>query len=217
MSIVVLGLLAFLGYSLFARGYFQLQPEGKRYEKNSNLIMDFLTQQQPGLVDFEEDELELLSGNRQKMKSASFFNKPVEGVLLSIYHEPFIAYKSVYHSAEHKTGVIGVTTNRDLFLFILKKDHTDIFINKKPFGTIKGAGQLLTPDSKSVIASYELRNNDAFLVRVHDRPEAEVKHEIRENSLPQRIVEVYGNTDAHVGQIVKVMCFYLIGLNIKGD
>ncbi|MBK7740971.1 MAG: hypothetical protein IPI42_10595 [Saprospiraceae bacterium] len=72
MSILILGLLALLGYSLFAKGYFNFQPEGRRYEKISLEVQDYLKAQQPGLVNFQEDELGLLSGNKQKSGKSGF-------------------------------------------------------------------------------------------------------------------------------------------------
>jgi hypothetical protein len=45
-----------------------------------------------------------------KLKSTSFFDKPIEGILLSIYNEPFVAFKVIYHSEKLKTGVIGMAT-----------------------------------------------------------------------------------------------------------
>jgi hypothetical protein len=215
MSILFLGLIAFLGYSVYSKGYFRFQPEGKRYEKNSGLIQDYLLSQQPFLVDFGDDELELLSGNKQKEKSRSFFNSPTEGILLSIYHEPFITYKSIFHSNELKTGVIGIATHKEQYVYILKKDHVDIFVNKKPFGTIKGDGQLISPNDKEALASYILKNDTSYLIRVNNTPEAEVKHHIESNSLPQRILDIYGPSTPEVNKLVKILSFYLIGLGLK--
>lgn len=215
MSIVFLGLLAYLGYSIYSKGYFRFQPEGKRYQKNSELVQEYLLNQQPLLVDFGADELELLSGNKQKDKSRSLFKGPAEGVLLSIYHEPFIAYKAIYHSNDLRTGVIGIATNKDQYVYIMKKDHVDIFFNKKPMGTIKGNGQLVSTDSKRTLASYVLKTDTFYQIRIDDRPEAEVKVNIEAGSLPQRMIDVYGPADAATMKMVQIMAFYLVGLGIK--
>jgi len=215
MSIVILGLLAFLGYSVYSKGYFRFQPEGKRYERNSALVQEYLLNQQPLLVDFGIDELELLSGNKQKDKSRTLFKQPTEGILLSIYHEPFIAFKSIYHSNDLRTGVIGIATNKDQFVYIMKKDHVDIFLNQKPYGTIKGNGQLISPDSKTALATYVLKNETFYQIRVNDQPEAEVKVNIESNSLPQRVIDVYGPSSPAVNKLVQIMSFYLVGLGLK--
>lgn len=215
MSILVLGLIAFLGYSVYSKGYFTFQPEGKRYQKNSGLVQDYLLSQQPYLVDFGDDELELLSGNKQREKNRSFFSQPTEGILLSIYHEPFIAFKSIFHTNELKTGVIGVATQKEQYVYILKKDHVDIFVNKKPFGTIKGDGQLISPNDKEALASYTLKNDNSYLIRVKNSPEAEVKLNIESNSLPQRILDLYGPSTPEINDLVKILSFYLIGLGVK--
>lgn len=215
MSIIIFGLLAFLGFTIYSKGYFSLQPEGKRYQKNSELIQDYLNSQQPNLVNFTNDELELLSGNRQKDSKRSFFRQPAEGVLLSIYHEPFLAYKSIYHNSDLKAGVIGIATHKDQYVYILKKDHVDIFINKKPFGTIKGDGQLISANNKVSLANYILKNESFYQVRVNNTPEAEVKLNIEPNSLPQRILELYGPSTDEVHDLVLILAFYLVGLGLK--
>ena len=50
MSILVLGILALIGYSLFSKGYFRFQPEGKLYESNSNIVYKFLAEKQSETV-----------------------------------------------------------------------------------------------------------------------------------------------------------------------
>ncbi len=215
MSIILLGLLAFLGFTIYSKGYFSLQPEGKRYQKNSELIQDYLTSQQPGLVQFSKEEIELLSGNRLKVSQRSFFRQPSEGVLVSIYHEPFVAYKSIYHNSDLKAGVIGIATHKDQYVYILKKDHVDIFLNKKPFGTIKGDGQLISANNKVSLANYILKNDSHYQIRVNNTSEAEVKLNIEFNSLPQRVLELYGPSSEEVHNLVLILAFYLVGLGLK--
>lgn len=215
MSILILGLLALLGYSLFAKGYFNFQPEGRRYEKISLEVQDYLKAQQPGLVNFQEDELGLLSGNKQKSGKSGFFGKQTEGVLLSIYHEPFIAYKATSLGQDKETGVVGIATFKDQYLYIIKKDHTDIFINKKPIGTIKNGGQLVLLNSKSIAATYEIKNNESWLVRMNSAPEAEVRLRIVENPLPQRVLDIYESNSGINKTILRAVIFYLTGLGLR--
>lgn len=79
MSILVLGLIAFLGYSVYSKGYFTFQPEGKRYQKNSGLVQDYLLSQQPYLVDFGDDELELLSAINKGKRIVPFLVNRLKG------------------------------------------------------------------------------------------------------------------------------------------
>jgi len=215
MSIIIIGLLAFLGYALYTKGYFSLQPDGKLYEKNSGLVDKFLEQSQKDLVKFEDDELALLSGNRKKVKGGSFFDSSLEGLLLSIYHEPFLAYKVINHSEKNKTGVMGVATASNVFRFIMKKDHTDVFLDKRPLGTIQVGGKLFYPGSKTEIATFEMKDETEYLIRVGGSPCAELKIEIQENSLPQRILEVFGSQEPSGRFAMRVLIFYLIGLSMR--
>jgi hypothetical protein len=215
MSILVLGILALIGYSLFSKGYFRFQPEGKLYESNSNIVYKFLAEKQSELVAFEQEEFSLISGNKMKLKSTSFFDKPIEGILLSIYNEPFVAFKVIYHSEKLKTGVIGMATRNNTYLYVMKKDHVDVFFDKKPLGTIQMGGKLFFPSTKTEIASYSLKNATEYLIRVGGVPSAEVKHEIAENSLPQRVVDTFDMQEASGDFAMRIMVFYLIGLGIK--
>jgi hypothetical protein len=110
MSILVLGILALIGYSLFSKGYFRFQPEGKLYESNSNIVYKFLAEKQSELSCLRAGRVFVDFRNKMKLKSTSFFDKPIEGILLSIYNEPFVAFKVIYHSEKLKTGVIGMAT-----------------------------------------------------------------------------------------------------------
>lgn len=215
MSILILGLLALLGYSLFAKGYFQFQPEGKRYEKISHEVQDFLKVQQPGLVNFQDDELSLLSGNRLKAGKKSWFSQPTEGVLVSIYHEPFIAYKTVALQPDKHTGVIGISTSNDQYLYIIKKDHTDVFINKKPYGTINDQGKLILVNTKTIAAAYDIKNDETTLVRLNDIPEAEVSRKFVESTLPRRIIDIYEYDVKIDKRVLQAVVFYLIGLGLR--
>lgn len=215
MSILILGLLALLGYSLFAKGYFQFQPEGKRYEKISHEVQDFLKDQQPGLVNFQDDELSLLSANRLKPGKKGWFSQPTEGVLVSIYHEPFIAYKTVALQPDKHTGVIGISTSTDQFLYIIKKDHTDVFINKKPYGTINDQGKLILVNTKTIVAAYDIKNDETTLVRLNDIPEAEVSRKFVESQLPRRILDIYESDVKIDKRVLQAVVFYLIGLGLR--
>ncbi len=215
MSILILGLLALLGYSLFAKGYFQFQPEGKRYEKISHEVQDFLKAQQPGLVNFQDDELSLLSANRLKPGKKGWFSQPTEGVLVSIYHEPFIAYKTVALQPDTHTGVIGISTSTDQFLYIIKKDHTDVFINKKPYGTINDQGKLILVNTKTIVAAYDIKNDETTLVRLNDIPEAEVSRKFVESTLPRRILDIYESDVKIDKRVLQAVVFYLIGLGLR--
>lgn len=215
MSILILGLLALLGYSLFAKGYFQFQPEGKRYEKISHEVQDFLKAQQPGLVNFQDDELSLLSANRLKSGKKGWFSQPTEGVLVSIYHEPFIAYKTVALQPDKHTGVIGISTSTDQFLYIIKKDHTDVFINKKPYGTINDQGKLILVNTKTIAAAYDIKNDETTLVRLNDIPEAEVSRKFVESTLPRRILDIYESDMKIDKRVLQAVVFYLIGLGLR--
>ncbi len=215
MSILVLGILALIGYSLFSKGYFRFQPEGKLYESNTNIVYKFLAEKQSELVAFDREEFSLISGNRMKLKSKSFFDKPIEGILLSIYNEPFVAFKVIYHSEKLKTGVIGIATHKNTYLYVMKKDHVDVFFDKKPLGTIQMGGKLFFPGTKTEIASFSLKDATEYLIRIGGVPCAEVKHEVAENSLPQRIIETFDVQEASGDFAMRTLIFYIIGLGIK--
>lgn len=216
MSLLIFGLIAFLGFTILSKGYFSFQPEGKRFENNTAQVMEYLTAQQDQLVDFKADELELLSGNKLKDRKSSLFSTKSEGILLSIYHEPFIAYKKIFHNNDLKTGVLGVATKNNRFLYIMKKDHVDIFINQKPIGTIKGSGKLINADNRVVMGHYDIKpQSGTYLVHVFDTPEAEVKIDFGHDNIPQRIVSVFGVPEKEIYNTVEILAYYLVGLTVK--
>ncbi len=214
MSILVLAFLLYIGFNLYSKNYFNFQPQGKRYSTSNDKINLFLKEKQKELVRFEPDEIELLSANVGKQKKNLFFiSTPEEGIIISIYHEPFLAFKREFYSPNHQLGVIGIATSQHKYMYFLKKDHTDVFIGEKPLGTIQNGGLTIIMN-KNTVARYT-NEPSKYLVYLKNKPAAEIDKNIRFTELPQRMISVYGPLDTESYVWLEVLAYYLIVLNIK--
>jgi len=214
MPIIILGILIYLGFTLYSKSYFSLQPEGTRYKSSVDKITSYFKQTSPELVQFDEEELSLLSGNVAKMKKNLFFvSTPEEGILTSIYHEPFVAFSRQWHHPGKKLGVIGIATHSDTFLYIMKKDHTDVFINDRPYGTFQPNGDLVAMKGKTTVGSYSAEEK-SYLIKLENVPVAEIKMDITQQELPLRIIDVFDPLDSNKYKQVEILAFYLLGLSL---
>lgn len=214
MPIVIIAILMYIGYSVYFKNYFNFQPQGKRYKSSSDKINIYLNQQQHELVQFDSDEIEALSGNvRKQNRNLFFISTPNEGILNSIYHEPFVAFKREFYSANKTLGIIGMATKNHRFTYILKKDHVDIFIDDQAVGTIQNSGLTLI-SSRKVVARYK-SDQQKHLIYVQEKPVGEVTKKITFTELPQRIITVYDPLEAETFRWLECIAFYLTGLNLE--
>ena len=210
MPLIILGVLLYIGFTLYTKSYFSFQPQGSRYKSGVDSIEQYLRSQQARLVQFDKDELPLLSDNLLESKKNLFIEvRKNEGILTSIYHEPFVAFRRLHFDAAHKTGIIGAATKQDVYIFILKKDHTDVFINQRPYGTIKAGGRLFKMNKSEPVAAYELHDH-SYLVTAAGIPTMEVGLNRRSSDrIPQRLFTIFGPDPEENYELNELMGLYL--------
>lgn len=213
MQLILLGLLFFLGFTIFSKGYYVLQPNGNLYRNTVAKINEYLKSIQGQLVNFDSQELDLLSGNAKDIKKLSTnFN----GVLTSIYNEPFIALYNKFFNTAKKEGVIGIATRHHTYMYLLKKDHTDVFIDDQPYGTIRNFDHsLVISADQSVPVRVDDKSETQWLLRYHHDPMLEIRKDISIQKVPQRIIDVFGIIDSKNEVPVYTVLFYRIALQIQ--
>lgn len=113
------------------------------------------------LINWDRNEMELLSLKQHKQTKKSFNYKVHRGVFQSIYHEPLIVYiEKVYRPEE---GVLIARTSRHEFAYLITKE-VEVFIDEQYFGKLDKQGKLWY-NNKNVIASID--RGDQTLLAIH--------------------------------------------------
>ena len=210
MPLIILGFLIYIGFTIYSKTYFSFQPQSARYKSGVDSVENYLKTQIPKLVKFEKEELSLLSDKLLETKRNIFVEvRKNEGILTSIYHEPFVAFRRIYFDASHKSGIIGVSTVAQTYLFLIKSDHSDVFINSKPFGTIKKDGTLFKINSNNPVASFRKQDQE-YIISVNEVPTMEIdclsRSEIR---VPRRLMTIFGNNPEENYALNELLGLYL--------
>jgi len=95
----------------------------------------------------------------------------------------------------------------------MKKDHTDVFINDRPYGTFQPNGDLVAMKGKTTVGSYSAEEK-SYLIKLENVPVAEIKMDITQQELPLRIIDVFDPLDSNKYKQVEILAFYLLGLSL---
>ncbi|HND90091.1 MAG TPA: hypothetical protein PK971_17285 [Saprospiraceae bacterium] len=104
------------------------------------------------LVPWDGDMASLLSLNRVDVKKPGWFDGIQEGVFTTIYHEPVLAYAG---QMSGKNGVLLARTSDREFIFRMKGQETEIWINQQPFGVFVNGTLLAAGRGSRVLARLE--------------------------------------------------------------
>jgi hypothetical protein len=128
-------------------------PESQAWKKTLEGLRNKLKAQAAGaLVPWDKEMLSLLSLNRSNVKKPGFFNSTAEGVFLTIFQEPVMAY-AIQKSG--KTGVIVARTSDREFIFRQKGKETEIWLNGQPFGVLVDGALLAAGKTSRLLARLE--------------------------------------------------------------
>jgi hypothetical protein len=121
-------------------------PESAAWKRMLEKLRERLnTKTASNLVPWDAEMLSLLSLNKSLSKKPGFFDSIEEGVFMTIYQEPVLAYVT------QKSGKTSVTVARSSdreIIFRNKENETEIWVNGQPFGLFIN-GSLLAPGKNS--------------------------------------------------------------------
>jgi hypothetical protein len=113
------------------------------------------------LVPIDEKELEMLSYNRSSLVKKK---RHTSGVTTSIYHEPMIAWKSLFYSSRQgKNGLLYAKTARHEFIYRITTRGVEIAIGNDFLGVLNEEGVLQSPNGKQVIGRFGKEPTDGYL------------------------------------------------------
>jgi hypothetical protein len=127
--------------------------------KDVDLLRKQQLTNQNKLVEFTDEEMELLSTNYIDKCVKKRFTKTVSGTLVSIYGESLLNFSvKIYND---KQRIIIAQTSSDEFTYLTKSGKTHVFINQKEFGYINTTHQLVNTKNKLLanVVKDELMHN----------------------------------------------------------
>lgn len=140
-------------------GQINFNPESQAWKKTLEELRARLRAQAAGaLVPWDKEMLALLALNRSNVRKAGFFNSTAEGVFLTIFQEPVLAYVTQKSS---NTGVIVARTSDREFIFRLKGKETEIWLNGQPLGVLVDGSLLAAGKTSRLLAQIEKKIGEA--------------------------------------------------------
>ncbi len=119
------------------------------------------------LVDWEGEELELMSLIQDKRKAKSAFSSTVEGIISSIYHEHMVAYIWKKIPSISDLSIIVAESAKHNFEFIIKNDLCSFYVNNQYLGDLKNDNKLhLT--RKTILADIKITNAEWWPIRIQN-------------------------------------------------
>lgn len=121
-----------------------LSPGKSRLQREIDEAHQILEPLSGNLVDWEGDELELMSLIQEDRKVKSAFETTITGTICSIYHEHMITYHWKKISGISKMEVTIARMKRYHFNYILKNGRTSFYVNDQFLGEYRRDQLFLT-------------------------------------------------------------------------
>jgi hypothetical protein len=131
-------------------------PESKAWKRTVERLRARLKRKYPELIPWDKEMLSLLSHNRE-LKKPGWFDNVYEGVYLSIFHEPVLAF--VQMRSGQDSVMVARTSDRE-FVFRQKKGETEIWINGQPFAVLVNGNLLAAGKGSRVIAQVDAQSGE---------------------------------------------------------
>jgi hypothetical protein len=162
-------------------GRINFNPESQSWKKMLEELRTRLRTQAAGaLVPWDKEMPSLLSLNRSNVRRPGFFNSTAEGVFLTIFQEPVLAYVM---QKSGSTGVVVARTSDREFIFRLKGKETEIWLNGQPFGVLVDGSLLAAGKTSRLLARIEKKVGEAqFPVLLGDSVAASIANPDKSDS-----------------------------------
>lgn len=132
-------------------------PESKAWKKNIERLRERLNKRYPDLIPWDKEMLSLLSHNRE-LKKPGWFDNVYEGVYLSIFQEPILAFVQIKGGKDSVT--VARTSDRE-FIFRQKGNETEIWVNGQPFAVLVNGNLLAAGKGSRLIAQVDTGTDEA--------------------------------------------------------
>jgi hypothetical protein len=156
-------------------------PASQAWKRTIEKLQTRLRAQGAGaLVPWDAEMLSLLSLNRTKVKKPGWWDNTTEGIFLSIYQEPVLAYVG---QTSGNTAVFVARTSTKEYIFRQKEKETEIWVNNQPFAVYVKGVLLAAGRSSQILARIEADTAEAqWPVMIGDKAAAAITNPKRAES-----------------------------------
>lgn len=171
-GLFITGVFYFLAKML---GRIVFDPASQAWKRTVEKLQARLRAQAAGaLVPWDAEMLGLLSLNRTKVRKPGWWDNTAEGVLMSIYQEPVLAYAG---QTSGNTAVFIARTGAKEYIFRHKEKETEIWVNNQPFAVYINGVLLAAGRSSQVLARVDADAAEAqWTVTIGDKPVAAINN-----------------------------------------
>ncbi len=124
-------------------------------EKDLNLLKDAIIEPSSDLIEIDEEELSLLSLKQKRKRLKRNSRRIMVGSFQSIYEEHLFSY-AVMNYQQGQYLILVNTTDRE-YVYRVKADGTDIYVNGSHIGVLNKEGNLSHPINKDILAKIDAR------------------------------------------------------------
>lgn len=191
LSILIAGILGLAGIYLLFKVISNFQPGNNRVLEDLKKMKAEIADWTGALVDWNQEEMELLSLRQVNQKIKKGIGKTAKGVFTSIYHEPLIAYNyRQYLGGKGKNAILYARTSKDEFAYRIKPKSVLINVNNEYLGELKENGGLYGGRRKRLMARIN-RDDELQLnpIIVGEKEVASVANPSRSNKFNPRAFE----------------------------
>lgn len=157
---------------------------------------------------FEEMQLFSLSETDKTVKKRKGLT--VRAVINSIYHEPMCVYVYRDYGSGRDYKILLVQTSNREFVYVIKKDIVNIFMNDTPLASIKENAYLYPPGQNNLLATINLEGGAYLPVTVENRELATLTHPDRTDRLNPRAFEILHKLSEREEDLLLALSFYTI-------
>jgi len=153
----------------------RLQPSKGRINRDLAAMKVELGAKVEGLVPLQQKELELLSHNLQEAPRRQRKKAGSQGVFISIYSEPMVAWSYKDYSTKKVKSLVYARTARHEFTVLEGEEVAEFLVDNKPVGILQKNGQMVSAKNNKLLARLELgKANGMIPVYMNRREVAQI-------------------------------------------
>ena len=140
-------------------GQIAFDPGSKAWKKTIEKLQARIRSQGAGaLIPWDAEMLSLLSLNQSKVKKPGWWDSTSEGVYMSIFQEPVLAYAG---QKSGNTAVFVARSSKQEYILRQKQKETEVWIDNKPFGVFISDVLLAAGSSSKLLAEVDVEKGEA--------------------------------------------------------
>ncbi len=161
-------------------------------------------------VPWNFEEMQLFSLTEADKTTKKKRGLTVRAVMNSIYHEPMCIYVYRDFGSRREYKMILVKTSNREFVYILKKDTVNIFMNDFALASIKEDAYLYPPGQTNLLATINLDGGAYLPVTVDNRELATLTHPGKTERVNPRAFEILHKMNEKEEDLLLALSFYTI-------